>query len=121
MRKHNDYQFQGSNLLNQSNSLLKVATTSKEKLILDSGDKMPRSARKRSKTGIYHIMFRDANRQEIFHDDEDRMKFIGVLERCKEKSKTKFYAWCLMSNHVHLLLKEGYEDLSINYHETYRC
>ena len=32
---------------------------------------MPRAARVKSKTGIYHIIWRGANRQEIFHDEED--------------------------------------------------
>lgn len=37
---------------------------------------MPRQARKKSKSGIYHIMIRGINRQNIFEDDEDRRKFI---------------------------------------------
>lgn len=73
---------------------------------------MPRKARSKSKSGIYHIMWRGANRQEIFHDDEDRQKYIEILERYKKKSGMVVYAWCLMSNHVHLLLKEGNEELA---------
>ncbi|MBP2242370.1 REP element-mobilizing transposase RayT [Cytobacillus eiseniae] len=73
---------------------------------------MPRRAREKSKSGIYHIMWRGANRQEIFHDDEDRIRYIDILERVKKKSQLKVYAWCLMSNHVHLLLKEEDEELS---------
>lgn len=49
----------------------------------------------------------------IFHDDEDNMKFLDVIQKYKMKSAMNVYAWCLMSNHVHLLLKEGEEDLSI--------
>ena len=74
---------------------------------------MPRRARERSETGIYHVMLRGANRQEIFHDDEDRMKFLETLERYKNSTKAKVYGWCLMGNHVHLLLEEGLEELSI--------
>jgi putative transposase len=43
---------------------------------------MPRQARKKSSTGIYHIMLRGINREAIFHDDEDREKFIRVLREC---------------------------------------
>lgn len=73
---------------------------------------MPRRARVKSGSGIYHIMLRGANRQEIFHDDEDCLRFLDILHKYKLKTVVKIYAWCLMSNHVHLLLKEGNEDIS---------
>ncbi|MFP5108550.1 REP-associated tyrosine transposase [Neobacillus sp. C211] len=73
---------------------------------------MPRRARVKSGSGIYHIMLRGANRQEIFHDDEDCLSFIEILQKYKLKTKVKIYGWCLMSNHVHLLLNEGNEDIS---------
>ncbi|MBU9723154.1 MULTISPECIES: transposase [Bacillaceae] len=74
---------------------------------------MPREARKKSKTLIYHIMWRGANGQEIFHDDEDRMVFLDNVMKYKRRIGLKVYAWCLMSNHVHLLMKEGEESISI--------
>lgn len=58
-------------------------------------------------------MYRGANRQEIFHDDEDNMKFLETILRYKQTSEMKVFAWCLMNNHVHLLLKEGNEELSL--------
>ncbi|MDK2809807.1 MAG: REP-associated tyrosine transposase [Petroclostridium sp.] len=36
---------------------------------------MPRQAREKSSSGIYHIMLRGINRQDIFHDEEDKMRF----------------------------------------------
>jgi hypothetical protein len=39
---------------------------------------MPRTARKKGNSGIYHIMLRGINRQTIFEDDEDRIKFIAL-------------------------------------------
>lgn len=74
---------------------------------------LPREARVRSKTGIYHIIWRGANRQEIFHDKEDWKKFLDILKKYKMKYQLVIYAWCLMSNHTHLLIKEGNEDISI--------
>ena len=41
---------------------------------------MPRQARKKSKTGIYHIMLRGINQQQIFEDSEDFSKFLQVLK-----------------------------------------
>ncbi|WP_210366227.1 transposase [Bacillus sp. REN3] len=74
---------------------------------------MPRRARQKSVNGIYHVMLRGANRQEIFHDEFDNMKFLDIVKRYKEIAEFSLYGWCLMGNHVHLLLKEGNEDLSI--------
>ncbi|MFA9559282.1 transposase [Evansella sp. AB-rgal1] len=73
---------------------------------------MPREARKKSKTKIYHIMWRGANGQEIFHDDEDRLAFLDTIMKYKKRMGLKVFAWCLMSNHVHLLIKEGDESIS---------
>jgi len=72
---------------------------------------MPRKARGKSESGIYHIMMRGINRQCIFEDEEDHEKFIETIKRYKEKSGYEIYAYCLMSNHVHLLLKVGEESL----------
>lgn len=74
---------------------------------------MPRRARQKSASSIYHIIWRGANRQDIFHDDEDRIQFLNILQKYQEKTKMTIFSWCLMSNHVHLLLKEGGEDLSV--------
>lgn len=74
---------------------------------------MPRQARKKSESGIYHIMLRGINRQQIFEDEEDREKFLDTLENYKDQCGYTIYAYCLMGNHIHLLLKEGKEDLTL--------
>jgi putative transposase len=76
---------------------------------------MPRSARKKSSTGIYHVIFRGINKQRIFEDEEDYFFFLEKLSTYQVKSKYEIYAYCLMSNHIHLLLKEGHEDLGISF------
>ena len=72
---------------------------------------MPRKARKKSESGIYHIMMRGINRQNIFEEDDDNMKFLQILEQYRDKCGYDIYAYCLMGNHVHLLLKIGEEPL----------
>lgn len=72
---------------------------------------MPRSARKQSDWGMYHAMLRGINRQRIFEDDEDRRLFLNILADTKEKTGFRLFAWCLMPNHVHLLLQEGKEPI----------
>jgi REP element-mobilizing transposase RayT len=72
---------------------------------------MPRKAREKSESGIYHIMMRGINRQSIFKDEEDYEKFIETLGRYKDQCGYKIFAYCLMGNHVHLLIEVGQEPL----------
>ena len=74
---------------------------------------MPRSARKQSSTGIYHVMLRGINQQDIFKDEEDYLRFLSVVKECKEVCGFELYAYCLMTNHVHLLIKVGKEPLEL--------
>ena len=74
---------------------------------------MPRTKRTKSESGIYHIMLRGINHQQIFHDSYDYKKFLKVLAECKSKSNFNLFAYCLMGNHVHLLLQETQEPISI--------
>ena len=73
---------------------------------------MARKARTKSESGIYHIMLRGINKQDIFLDDEDYRKFLKTLNGCKKKSHFELYAYCLMSNHIHLLIKETENNIS---------
>lgn len=74
---------------------------------------MPRQARRKSESGIYHIMLRGINKQVIFEDEEDNFKFLETLKKYKAISGYKIFAYCLMSNHVHLLLKIEKEDIDL--------
>lgn len=73
---------------------------------------MPRMPRKRSETGVYHAIVRGINRQNIFQDSEDRLMFLSRLGAVKERSQCLIYGYCLMSNHVHLLIAEMAETIS---------
>ena len=72
---------------------------------------MPRTAREKSKTGIYHIMMRGIDKRHIFLQNQDYQQFFLQLQRAKAKSGAQVLAYCLMKNHVHLLLKEGSEEI----------
>lgn len=65
---------------------------------------MPRARRALSESGFYHVTMRGNGRQIIFEDDEDRKSFLDFLRRGKEKYQVGIIAWCLMDNHVHLLV-----------------
>ena len=68
---------------------------------------MSRQSRARSATGVYHVMLRGINRQLIFEDDEDQSKFLDLLCRFKKECGFELFGYCLMGNHVHLLIKEN--------------
>lgn len=74
---------------------------------------MPRKPRRKSSTSVYHVMTRGINRQTIFEDDRDKAKYLHILKKYKDEFDYQIYAYCLMDNHVHLLLKES-EDANIS-------
>ena len=73
---------------------------------------MPRAARKKSANGYYHVMMRTVNRELLFKDEEDYDQFRSAFNASREKYKIKMLAWCLMPNHVHLLIKDPEDNLS---------
>lgn len=81
-------------------------------LFLQRGGDMPRKARVRSETGVYHAMVRGINRQNIFQDREDRTMYLEKLSLVKERSSCLIYGYCLMNNHIHLLIAETVETIS---------
>lgn len=74
---------------------------------------MPRTARAKSRTGIYHIMVRGINRQDIFHNDEDRKRYLDTLKRITIDNISDVFGYCIMSNHIHLIIKEGEAGISL--------
>ena len=56
-------------------------------------------------------MLRGINQQQIFEEAEDCDKFLDVMRDCKEICQYDVYAYCIMGNHIHLLIKEGTETL----------
>ena len=67
---------------------------------------MARQARQFSSTGLYHIVFRGMNKHDIFEEKADYRKMIEIIEKLKEEMEFSIYVYCLMTNHVHILLKE---------------
>lgn len=65
---------------------------------------MSRKPREQSECGFYHVMTRGTGRMALFEDEEDRKRYLSILLRCKESAEVKIYAWCLMENHVHIVL-----------------
>lgn len=78
---------------------------------------MPRQTRTISATNVYHAILRGVNKQQVFEDDEDYIRFLNVLRRQTQpdvdaqsqtfQPRCHAYAYCLMGNHIHLLLKRS--------------
>ena len=68
---------------------------------------MSREARQFSKTGLYHILFRGMNHCHLFEEEKDYEKFLEILKKVQDEMSYEIYAYCLMSNHVHILLRES--------------
>jgi REP element-mobilizing transposase RayT len=66
---------------------------------------MPRKARIDAPGALHHIIVRGINRRKIFFDDADRDAFLDRLGDILSDSKTHCFAWALMTNHIHLLLR----------------
>lgn len=66
---------------------------------------MPRPLRFFSKSKIYHIILKGIDNQTIFYDDQDRNFFLKQVSITKKEFNYIVYAYCLMGNHVHMVIK----------------
>jgi putative transposase len=92
---------------------------------------MPRHARLDAPGVLHHIIVRGIERRMIFRDDEDRDNFVSRTAKVFTDTGTPCYAWCLLGNHAHLLLKTGKAPLhtvmarlltghAVNFNKRYR-
>jgi putative transposase len=68
---------------------------------------VPRQARLDAPGTLHHIILRGIEKRRIVNDDKDRQNFVKRLGDLAEETKTRIYAWALLSNHAHLLLRSG--------------
>ena len=68
---------------------------------------MPRKGRIESPGALHHIIVRGIERGKIFYDDSDRNNFLNRLGVVLIETKTPRFAWALIPNHLHLLLRTG--------------
>lgn len=73
---------------------------------------MPRKSRIDTPGALHHIIARGIDRKNIFKDDKDRDNFLERLGGIIEETKTHCFAWALIPNHFHLLMKTGTTPIS---------
>jgi len=66
---------------------------------------MARKLRIQYPGAIYHVMNRGDRRELIFADDQDRRQFLETLTEACQKTGWQVHAYCLMSNHLHLVVE----------------
>lgn len=72
---------------------------------------MGRAWRIEYKGALYHLMSRGNDGQDIFHNDEDRNLFFGTISEMSERFEIDIFAYVLMSNHYHLLVRTNQSNL----------
>src|SRR3989338_6714126 len=71
---------------------------------------MPRIARAVAGGFPHHVVQRGNNREKVFFDKEDREKYLTYLKKYSERWDCPLLAYCLMSNHIHLLARPKKEE-----------
>lgn len=73
---------------------------------------MARKPRIEYNGAFYHVITRGNQRQKIFRDKKDRLKYLEILSHYKNRHQFRLYSYVLMSNHIHLLIETGNITLS---------
>ena len=74
---------------------------------------MPRGARLDAPGALHHVMVRGIEQMAIVVDDGDREDFLDRVARAAAMTGTTIYAWALMTNHAHFLLRSGEAGLPV--------
>ncbi len=77
---------------------------------------MPRKSREYSTSKVYHVIFRGNDKQDVFYDDQDKYVFLDKIKESKKRFDYKVYSYCLMNNHIHLVIRVKDELLSKSMH-----
>lgn len=75
------------------------------------GECMPRISRQISSTKVYHIILRGIDKQDIFLSEKDYNKFLEILKETKKQYEFDIYSYCLMNNHVHMVIYDKKDTL----------
>lgn len=78
-----------------------------------TGERIPMMRRQESSTGIYHVTARGINKEHIFNQFRERYYFKKILRKHLQKYDVNIYAYCIMSNHIHLIIHSELRTLSL--------
>lgn len=73
---------------------------------------MPRGPRLDAPGTLHHVMLRGIEKRDVVTDDKDRMDFVDRMGRLAQETGITIYAWALLDNHAHILLRSGNMGMS---------
>ena len=89
---------------------------------------MPRAGRIYIEDGVFHVMTRGNNKQHVFRDKRDFAIYKDILARLKQEQPFNLYHYCLMSNHIHMIIETNEKTklsklmkrINLSYYHHYR-
>ncbi len=75
---------------------------------------MPRKARVLVPNCPHHVVQRGHNRKAVFLADQDYQYYLDNLREWKQELEIKLYAWCLMTNHIHIIAEPGNDAMTLS-------
>lgn len=78
---------------------------------------MARLARRIAASGYYHVILKGNGGRILFENDSDKLFFLRLLEKYGAEHKVEYLAWCLMSNHIHLLIHDTSNQMGMAMHD----
>lgn len=73
---------------------------------------MPRTAREKSDSSIFHIMIRSISEVNLFKNDKDKRVYLNLMKKYQNLYQFKVYSYCLMNNHAHFVIDVNGADIS---------
>jgi REP element-mobilizing transposase RayT len=80
---------------------------------------MSRQPRNEYEAGVHHVYARGNGRQAIYVDDHDRQTYLAMLARVSRKLRWRCLSYCLMTNHIHLLVETRAPNLGAGIHRLH--
>ena len=73
---------------------------------------MPRKARIKTSDSIFHVMCRSISEVTLFKSDDDKLMYLSLVKKYQKVYEFKVYGYCLMNNHLHMLIDSNGSDIS---------
>lgn len=73
---------------------------------------MPRKQRAISKVGLYHVMSRGNNKSKVFQEEIYKKIIFKLMLKQERKARIELYGWCIMDNHIHIIIKSSIKKMS---------
>lgn len=77
---------------------------------------MPRASRKKNYNSVYHVMCRSISEVDLYKNDDDKFKYLEILDEYKKTLGFKVYCYCIMKNHCHFIIDVNGTDVSTIFH-----